>query len=250
MAEFDGLTLFVAILGLIAGGLVKGAIGIGLPVVTVAFLASLLPVPLVLALVSIPILATNFWQAVVAGSPLVPLRRFWLMILCLWLFLWPSAQLVVDLDPRVLYGGIGIAVVSFTTTSYLRPSARLSPRAERILGPLAGAVGGILGGISTMWGPPMMIFFVLLGLEKEEFIRTVGFVWLLASVPLVAAYVVNGILTLETASLSALACGPAFLGLWLGQVLRRRIDQATFRKVLLIALFVVGLNLLRRAVMG
>ena len=96
----------------------------------------------------------------------------------------------------------------------------------------------------------MMMFFVLLGLEKEDFIRTAGFVWLLASIPLVIAYSMNGILTAETASLSALACLPAFLGMWLGQRLRRRIDQESFRKLLLIALFLVGLNLIRRALLG
>ncbi len=58
----------------------------------------------------------------------------------------------------------------------------------------------------------------------------------------------NGILTGEVAPLSLLASVPAFAGMWAGQRIRGRIDQETFRKVLLITLFVIGLNLIRRAV--
>ena len=43
-------------------------------------------------------------------------------------------------------------------------------------------------------------------------------------------------------------CLPAMAGLGLGQWVRQRIDQALFRKALLFMLFVIGLNLLRRAV--
>lgn len=241
-----------AILALIAfamvlGGIVKGAIGIGLPIVCVAVLSQFLEVPLVLALVTVPILVTNLWQAVHAGNPMEPIRRFWPMILCLLLSLWFSAKLVVRLAPETLYGLIGLAVVIFTVTSFVRPSGGLSSTTQRWAGPLAGVLGGFLGGISTMWGPPMMMYFVMIRLPKEEFIRAVGLVWFSASVPLVLAYVENGVLTGRSAQMSGLACIPAFAGLWFGQWLRRFIDQETFRKVLLIALFVIGLNLVRRA---
>ena len=84
-------------------------------------------------------------------------------------------------------------------------------------------------------------------LPKDEFIRAVGLVWFAASLPLVAGYLENGVLNGRTAQLSALVCLPAFAGLWLGQWLRGFIDQESFRKVLLLALFLIGLNLIRRA---
>jgi len=246
---YDPAMLMLMAFAMVMGGLVKGAIGIGLPIVCVAILAQFVEVPLVLALVTIPICLTNFWQAVLAGNPMEPIRRFWPMILCLLVTLWLSAKLVVRIDPDALYGLIGCAVVIFTVTSFIRPSRGLTPTAERWAGPFAGLLGGFLGGVSTIWGPPMMMYFVMLRLSKEDFIRSVGLVWFAASLPLVAGYVENGILTANTAQLSALACIPAFAGLWLGQWLRRFIDQETFRKVLLLALFLIGLNLIRRALL-
>ena len=41
--------------------------------------------------------------------------------------------------------------------------------------------------------------------------------------------------------------GPSLAGLWAGQWLRGRFDQQTFRKVLLVVFFFIGLNLIRRA---
>lgn len=245
----DSLVLAIAALALVLGGFVKGAIGVGLPVVVIAILANFLPAPFVLAIVTLPILLTNLWQAIDAGNPKVQLRRFWPMLLALLVFLWWSARLVVTLDPRVLYGLIGTAVVIFAVTDYFRFPWRISPAAERWAGPLAGALGGFLGGVSTIWGPPMMMYFVMLRLSKETYIQAVGIVWFIASVPLVLAYVRYGVLTLETAKWSALACIPGFLGLAIGQYTRKYINQETFRTALLIFLFLVGLNLLRRAIL-
>ncbi len=38
------------------------------------------------------------------------------------------------------------------------------------------------------------------------------------------------------------------IGIRIGEVIRERIDQETFRKVMLVMLLLIGLNLIRRAV--
>ena len=93
-----------------------------------------------------------------------------------------------------------------------------------------------------------MMYLVMLRLPKEAFIRTVGLIWFAGSIPLIAAYVDNGILTGDVAPLSLLACVPGLAGMWVGQKIRGRFDQETFRKALLVTLFIIGLNLIRRAV--
>jgi uncharacterized membrane protein YfcA len=248
MMGLDAPLLIVASAALALGGVVKGTIGVGLPVVVIAVLSNFLPVPLVLAVVTVPILLTNLWQVIEAGAPMVPLRRFWPMIVCLSVFIWIAARFVIDLDPRVLYALVGIAVTLFVVTSYFKLHGTVSPSAERWAGPMAGTLGGLLGGISTIWGPPMMMYFVMLRLPKEIYIQAVGLVWFIASIPLVAAYVRYGILTTHTASLSAIACVPGAAGFFVGQQLRKRINQELFRTLLLWFLLLAGLNLIRRAI--
>ena len=252
MLEFDlqifgWTTVAVGCAGLAIGGVVKGAIGVGLPLVAIAAMSGFLPVPTMLALVAIPILLTNLWQAIQAGNVMEPIKRFWPMIICLLVMTWLSAQLVVSLDPHILYAVLGVTLFLFTLTGLMRVVWTVPPAAEKWAGPLAGSIGGLLGGISSIWGPPMMIYFVMLRLPKDTYIRTVGLVWFSASIPLVGAYIQNGLLTQQTATLSALACLPSFLGLAVGQWLRSRINQEMFRKVLLLFLFLSSLNLIRRA---
>ena len=247
MPELAPLVLTVVVSAMVLGGAVKGMVGIGLPAVALALMSQFLEPSLSLPLLCFPILATNLWQAVHAGRVLEPLRRVWPMILFLLVTLWWSARLAAEFDAEVLYGLIGVSMMVFTTTSLFTPHLVISERTGRLLGPVAGTLGGFLGGISTIWGPPMMMYFVLLRLDKEAFIRATGLVWFVASIPLVFGYIQNGFLNATTAWLSALATLPAFGGVWLGLLLRRRVNQEVFRKVLLVAIFLLGHNLLRRA---
>lgn len=250
MLGYDLTTVILVISVIALGGLVKGVSGIGLPIVTIAGLSTFLPIHLVLALSAIPIVMTNLWQAVHSGSWMEPLRRFWPMIVCLLAFIFVGARLAVTIDEQMFFAILGSVVVIFTLTTFLKPTLRLSPRAERWGGPVAGALGGLLGGVSTIWGPPMVMYFVMLHLPKDVFVRTVGLIWFSASIPLIIAYVDNGILNAETIPLSLYACIPGMAGLGVGQAIRRRINPETFRKVVLGLLFLIGLNLIRRAIIG
>ena len=247
MSDLDAGIIVIGALAMALGGLVKGTIGMGLPMVAVAVMSSVLPVPLVLAIVSIPIVLTNIWQGFYAGLPLGPLRRFWPTILTLLFGIWFGAALVAVIDPKLLFAIIGATVVVFSAFNLFRPTGVLPPKMAVWLGPVAGGASGLLGGLSTIWGPPILMYFLALRLKKEELVQTMGLVWTCGSPPLLVAYVHHGILTAENAPLAAYACGPAFLGLWFGQWLRRVIDEELFRKVILSFLILVGLNLIRRA---
>ena len=249
MFGYDALTFIVITLSMVLGGTVKGITGIGLPIVAMAFILNFVDPKVTLAILVLPILVTNLWQAARAGNIMQPLRRFWLMTLTFLVCLFIGARLVVALDTNVLFAVLGVCVVVFSASNLIRPRVHpLNPSAERWAGPLAGGLGGILGGLSTIWGPPMMMYLVMLKLDKDTWIRTVGLIWFAGAIPLTIAYWQNGVLNATTAPLSAYACVPGMIGIWIGELVRDRIPQETFRKVMLAALVIIGLNLIRRAV--
>ena len=75
--DLDLIAIMTA--ALIIGGIVKGVVAIGLPIVTIAILLNFMPPKTVLAIVVLPIVITNLWQAARAGNLMEPLRRFWAM---------------------------------------------------------------------------------------------------------------------------------------------------------------------------
>jgi len=250
MEEVFGVTWQIAALvgaTFFFGGVIKGIIGIALPIITFGILSTVLPVPIVLGYLAIPIIFTNLLQTFQAGNPAKPARRFWPVIIFLVAGILISARLVTDFDPRFVYGLIGAAVVIFSTISLLQPNFILPQNVEKPVGVLAGALGGFLGGISTIWGPPITMYLVALKLEKEEMIRSIGLIWLCASIPMISAYYAYGILNETTWKISAAATIPAIAGFYIGAWVRQFIGQKTFRTAILLFLIAIGLNLLRRA---
>ncbi|MDP6788100.1 MAG: sulfite exporter TauE/SafE family protein [Rhodospirillales bacterium] len=241
----ETLSLVFALLAL--GGAVKGVTGIGLPLVAVTGVASVTDVQTGVATIVVPIVASNLWQALRAGWPGVTLRRFWPVVVPLILGLWWSSGMVATSDARTLYLVLGTTVVVFSTVFAISPRLRVPRRAERWSGGVIGAVAGVIGGFTTVFGPPISMYLLALDLKKEEFIQAVGILFFSGALPMMIFYWIHGVIGPDNIGWSVLACVPVFLGLAIGQWVRGRVDQDTFRKVLLAMLFVVGLNLLRRA---
>lgn len=234
--------------GIFIGGLTKGISGVALPMTTYAIVLNFVDAQTGIALVAIPIVVTNLWQAFGAGDVFQPIKRFWLMAIIFLIALFIGSRLVSILDAKILFGIIGASAIIFTASQLFKPSdSPLSPKAEKILGPIAGAVGGIMGGLTTVWGPPLLMFLYSLKLDKDMWVRSVTAIYLLGAFPLVTFYYLNGILDGNRIWLSSAACVPALIGIVIGARVRHYINEEIFRKLLLAALFVAGLNLIRRA---
>lgn len=233
-----------------AGGMAKGISGVALPITTLGIALQFVEPRIGLALVALPILVTNIWQVFGNGDVIRPAKRFWLMAIVFLAALYGGSQLITIVESWVMFAAIGITALVFSASQIYKPAAEpLSPRAERILGPVAGIVGGFMGGMTSVWGPPIMMFFFMLKLDKDMWVRSITGIYMLGAVPLVFFYYQNGVLAGDMMWLSAAACVPAMTGILIGERLRRFINEALFRKLLLFVIFIVGLNMIRRALM-
>ncbi|MEK9672660.1 MAG: sulfite exporter TauE/SafE family protein [Rhodospirillaceae bacterium] len=233
------------------GGVIKGITAIGLPTVTISFAITfhLLPPKEAIALVVVPIIVTNLWQAIRAHGRIDPLKRFWPLIAVFLVCLWIGSKLLAVMNTHLLFAILGSAVAVFAASNLWKPRPHpITPGTERWAGPVAGVIGGLLGGTTTIWGPPLMMYFVLLKLTKDEWIRTIGMVWFTGAIPLAVFYWQNGILNPSNVYLSAAACVPGMVGILIGEQIRKVINEEAFRRVMLFILFLFGLNLIRRAI--
>jgi uncharacterized membrane protein YfcA len=112
-----------------------------------------------------------------------------------------------------------------------------------------GTVAGVLGGLSGVWIAPIIMYLSARDLSKDDFVRASGMLLFVGSVPLVTAYVQQGFLTAEIAGVSLVLVVPTLIGFALGAKLRSRMSNEKFRKVLLYAFLILGLNLLRRGIL-
>ena len=233
------------------GGVVKGVVGFGAPMVMISGLSSFMAPELALAGLILPMLAANGTQAFRqgVGPALASARRFRVFLLVGGLVLVLSAQLVRVIPVSVFLGLIGVPVTLFALLQLAGWAMRLKRQHGGIEAGV-GAIAGFLGGMSGVWGPPTALYLTALDTEKTEHVRAQGVIYGLGAIALLGAHVGSGVLRSETLPLSLALIAPALLGQWLGGKILDRIDQVLFRRATLIVLLIVGLNLIRRSILG
>ena len=247
---YDPVALALAALALAFAGWIKGIIGLALPIIGLSLLAMIFPIHLALAVMVLPIVISNVWQAFRTPDCLSQARRFWPVILALTVTMLASSTLVSSLDDHALRIIIGAVLVVVGTANLLSDRFVLPQRYERPAGIIAGLLSGVFGGISTIWGPPLLTYLISLRLTKDVFIGAVGFIWLAGTLPFLIAFIANGVLNGGTFPISAVACIPALAGMWFGEKLRHRLDEHLYRRILLVAIVLMGMNLMRTGLMS
>ena len=119
---------------------------------------------------------------------------------------------------------------------------------EKIITSIIGFGSGILGGLSTFYGPPMLAYIVAVDLPKEKFVRTVSTMYFIGSFPLYGSLIYYGFASKEDLLFSIFLIVPAFLGQQIGTRIRDKINQKQFRISILITLIILGISLFLKTI--
>jgi len=230
----------------IVGGIVKGVSGIGLPQVTTPILANFLGVPVAVVVVSIPVLLTNGVQAFQGGFFKSSSRRFGLLALFSVLGTLIGTKALASFSGSVLFLILAVALLIFIAYSLLRPSFRIPLRHESRYAPWVGLISGVLGGLTSISAPPLVMYLYCLRLSKEEFVSGISMIYLTSTIARIGGLVATGLLTQKLFVLSLLMCIPTALGFVAGQWILRRVDQKVFFRLILVLLFFMAVIMLRR----
>jgi uncharacterized protein len=232
------------IVAFVLGGLVKGLLGVGLPLVVVPLLSLALPSPTAIALVSVPVVFSNVLQVWQATPQTRLAKRFTPLIVCMVLATVVTVPMTLALSVRALNVMLAGAVLLAVATMAWSPRLNVSPKRERLSSALVGLLSGLLGGVSSLTGPVVITYLMSLRLSREQFVGSISLIYLWAMLPLYVALAWVGRLGVSELGLSVLACAPMLMGMWVGRVLRGRLSEALFRKLLLGFLILLACALL------
>jgi uncharacterized membrane protein YfcA len=153
-----------------------------------------------------------------------------------------GAALLRDTDPRRFAVSFGAFLIVYGVFMLLRPGLTVR-HGGRFADAACGLIGGVTGGAIAFPGAAPAIWCGLRGLSKDVQRGIVQPFILVMQIATLAYFSRLGILTSSTIA-SYLVCAPAVLfGTWLGLRLFDRIDDAAFRRVVLIFLIVSGASL-------
>jgi uncharacterized membrane protein YfcA len=233
---------------LACGGFIKGALGVGTPLLTVPMMAQVLPPQMAIAIMAIPVVVANLWQFAQAERSTEVVSRFWPTFVAILIGTWVGVKILATIDEKTLMFVVGVAVITFAILQGSRFRLHLPVRLVRPAGVFFGGASGLIGGVSSFFGPMLITYLISIrGLSKNQFVSSISFLYVSAVVPWTLTLYYFGILDQRLLIYSAFATLPVTLGLVFGQRIRHQISEARFRYMIIAILIVSGLSMLWRA---
>lgn len=230
-------------------GAVKGVTGMGLPTVAMGILGALISPLAAASLLIVPSFVTNLWQ-LLAGPGVRPLlRRLWPMMLAICAGSMFGAIWLASGDTGATTTVLGLALVIYASYTLLARQLTVPKRIEPALSPVIGGVTGIVTGATGVFVIPAVPYLQALGLSRDDLVQALGLSFTVSTVALAAALGAHGAFATDKIALSLLALFPALLGMWAGQKLRGYIRPATFRRLFLVFLLLLGTEMALRPLM-
>jgi uncharacterized membrane protein YfcA len=229
------------------GGVVKGVIGLGLPSWSVGLLTAAVGLHPAMAIMLVPTIVTNIWQALAGGHFHTVLIRVWPFLLTATGTIWLGAAALTRVHVGLLSALLGLLLAAYGLFGLLRPSLALAKDSETWVGLISGCFNGVFGGMTGSFAVPGVPYLQAIGLSRDELIQAMGILFTVSTAALALALGGQNLLTFELGLVSTLAVLPALAGMVIGQYLRRLLSEAHFRKLFLSALIVLGGYIVLRA---
>jgi uncharacterized membrane protein YfcA len=230
---------------LLAAGITQGALGFGFPAISTPVLVVLTDVKTAIILNLLPNFTVNAISVIQGGNWGASIGRYWPV--AAWVLagsvLGASFLIVAPQEPIRLV--LAIAILAYLCQQRL---ARLDwswlARRPRLSAAIFGLTGGFFSGSVNNSLPPLLIYFVLLGLETTVMTQMLNLCFLGGKVMQAATLGIAGEIQLAAVIANVPLTLVALVGMWIGTRLQRRISAEIYSRLLRWVLLVIALVLL------
>lgn len=232
----------------VLAGLVKGVIGMGLPTVAIGLLGLMMTPVEAAAVLIVPSLISNIWQAVVGGNFRNLVGRLWP------LFAGIAVGTVIGAVYLVHSGGgatlwLGLALATYAVLGLFRIEFKVPTGHEGFIGFPCGIATGVITVATGVFAIPMVPYIQGLGLDRDKLVQALGLAFTTSTVMLAAALGHAGEFRGDVLWPSLIGLVAVLAGMRLGQWLRGRIRPDVFRLCFFVGLLLLGAHLVLRSVL-
>lgn len=230
---------------LAVGAVVKGATGMGLPLIALPVLATTFGLQHAVGIMAIVQVFTNsaqIWQFRAARHH-EAMRFLPVFLVAGGIGVLAGTWLLSSLPERVLVLSLGVLLLAYFVLKISRPHLSVGPVAARRFGPPAGFGSGVLQGATGISAPIGVTFIHAMGLGRDAHVYAVSAMFLVLGVVQLPALVMAGIMQPFWVVEALFAMLPIIIFMPLGQKLAGKLSRAAFDRMILIFLGLMGLKM-------
>ena len=240
--NLEPTTIFIIIFSLCLGGFTKGVISWGFPVISLPILTIVLPPTSALFLLFFPIIFANIreinFKNMSNYNKLIPFS------IGIFSGILIGSYIFHNTKSEIISIAIGITIIIFAFINFKGFKINEILVSNKLFGLLYGLFSGVIGGMTTVLGPLMIIYLVSLNFSKERFSQNVSFLVFATLIPLYIMFFIYQKVVINDFLVTSLALIPAMFMQYIGLKIRDKIPQETFKNLTLIFLTFVGLLVL------
>ena len=233
---------------LLLAAFIKGATGLGFPLIATPAIALLLDIRTAVTVLILPNLFMDSAQVIRGGFPYDVLRRFSSLIVPTIIGVFLGTMVLVKTPLWILNFCLGVMVLAFVFSNLLRFHLTISPLSEKIFSPVFGLISGFLNGMTNAAGPTLAIYLYSLKLEKRAFVKSLATIFVITKLTQLVAISTWNLFNWDTIILSVQVLLFTLAGFYAGMKAQDRVNQVNFNRGLLALLCLIGVLLLLRAV--
>ena len=226
------------VVALLVGGMVKGVVSIGVPLVAMPILSHFLPIKDAVLLLSMPIILGNIPQALEGGNLLPTVKRIAAPLIGTVVGNIVGVSVLISLAPHRAQAAAGVLLMIAALLLLASPRLTLSQTWARPMGFVLGFGAALMESIASVPGPLLAMYLIATGATGKAFTKQIAIILVVSIITLVAAFSGGAHASWGDLFISACASIPVILGIMLVRPLRDRLPPGAFR--ILVLVFVVA----------
>jgi hypothetical protein len=219
---------------LVLGGMVKGVVSIGVPLVAMPILSQFLPIKQAVLLLSMPIILGNIPQALEGGEMLATVRRIAAPLVGTVLGNIVGVTALISLAPHRAQAAAGIVLMVAALLLFVSPRLTLSPGFARPVGFVLGFGAAVMESIASVPGPLLAMYLIATGATGKAFTKQIAIILVVSIITLIAAFSGGAHASWTDLAISAAASIPVITGMLVVRPLRDKLPPAVFRTLVLL----------------
>ena len=237
----EHVLIYMAIFFLAA--LVHGSVGIGFPIIATPLLALFTDMQTAILLTLVPTLLVNIVSIKSEGAFRHALRRFYPLALLTMLGSLIGTEILIQVHSDVFKLLLAAAIFAYLYVNNRNLAISWVSALPRVSMFVFGLGAGLLGGLTNVMAPLLVIYFIESKRPRTEFIQAVNLCFLSGKLIQLTTFSLHQRFSSREIAISSVMLVVIALALYLATYLKKRIDAATHLKILKVFLFVLALLL-------